>query len=299
MLMKTICTILLLLLCPAALYSQLFTQRTNIVRYSHDTTTIGEAFGATHYAIDFARGFGSLGGEQAWNGKFIGCIDFYRWGSSDVLRGLFSSELSANPHNDIAFNPRAIIWEQALVLQLGSFSLGLQHRCKHDVDNSDSTHGDTPTMYSVRKRVLINSGMQLAWTGSSSHHSLSFDYMVRTEGYFYMSDYRFPANNEGRSYGDIRGAFMAAGRLDYSLAKKHSVFTRGWASLMAFKASPQSESGLEVNARFEGGYHLRGKQAGLDIYIAWERIFDETSFTTPSPTHSISVGIRSASSVFF
>jgi hypothetical protein len=77
--MNTICTILLLLLCPAALYSQLFTQRTNIVRHSHDTTTIGEAFGATHYAIDFARGFGSLGGEQAWNGKFIGCIDFYRW----------------------------------------------------------------------------------------------------------------------------------------------------------------------------------------------------------------------------
>ena len=92
---------------------------------------------------------------------------------------------------------------------------------------------------------------------------------------------------------------MAAGRLDYSVAKKHSVFARGWASLMAFKASPQSESGLDINARFEGGYHLRGKQAGLDVYIAWERIFDETSLIRPAPTHCVSIGLRSASSVFF
>ncbi len=297
--MKVIFVLLLFMLSQKVLYAQLFTQRTNIQRYYSDTSTIGEAFGTTHYAIEFARGFGSLGDEQAWNGKFIGSVDFYRWNSTGVLRGVFSSEFSANPHNDISFNPRAIIWEQALVLQLDGFVMGLQHRCKHDIDNSDSTHGDTPSISSVRKRVLINSGLHFGWVGKIERQSLTFDYVFRTEAYFYTSDYRFPANNKAKSYEDIRGSLMSAGRLEYSLADKHSIFARAWLSLCAFRTSPYSVHGLDFNARLEGGYHLRGKQAGLDIFFSWERIFDETAFTIPSPTHCVSIGIRSASSVFF
>lgn len=297
--MKVLHGFLFFILLQSTSYGQLFTQRTNMIRFYHDSSAIGEVLGNTQYALELGRGFGSLGDEQAWNGKFIGSIDFYRWNSSGVIRGLFSQELSANPHNDIAFNPRAIIWEQALVVQLGNLSIGMQHRCKHDVDNSDSTHGDTPSLFSVRKRVLINSGLHLGWTGREVFSSVSLDYTVRSEAYFINSDYRFPENNSGRSYADIRGTFMSAARVEYSLANKHAVFARAWSSFMVFKANPQIKSGFEFNARFEGGYHLQGKQAGVDIFLSWERIFDETAFTVPAATQCVSIGIRASSSAFF
>lgn len=297
--MRYVVFAMLFVLGATIVEAQLFTQRTNFIRNVKDTTTIGEAFGSTSYSIEFARGFNSLGDEQAWNGKFFGAVDLYRWNSTAVLRGLFSSELSCNPHNDISFNPRAIIWEQAIAMHIGGLSFALQHRCKHDVDNSDSTHGDTPSIYSVKKRVLINTGASVTWVQRKVSSSLSIDYAVRGEAYLYNSDYRFPANDSGRSYKDIRGSVMGAMRCDYQLALLHSVFARAWGSAIAFGASTNTTSGFEINARVEGGYHLRGKQAGMDVFVSWERIFDETAFTIPAPTTCVSVGVRLGSSLFF
>ena len=68
------------------------------------------------------RGFGSTADELAWDIRYIGLLELWRWRNRSATPGapyrtliaVVGHQLSANPYNSIGFNPRGAIWEENL-----------------------------------------------------------------------------------------------------------------------------------------------------------------------------------------
>ncbi len=257
---------------------------------------------STTFVGELQRGFGSAGGDRAWNIRIGGRAELYRWPSAS-LHFTAASELSANPYNDIGFNPRTAVWEEQLLFSASDgWQAGIFHRCKHEIDNSDAPTTDEPVAgYKPTKRVLILSGLAASWSrgirgpGDTEIHSL-----LRAEWYPLRSDYRYPENSEGRSWDSMHGSLMAAlwwGALLYEKNDEEDVrrlfaYTRLWAAGMLFGRERDLEAGVEYNTRAEAGLKLQSKAARLDVFIAWEYMFDEPASIVPKPSHVVFIGAR-------
>lgn len=116
------------------------------------------------------RGLHMLGGWFAF-GPYLAGDDDHAWhheigGFLELVRtprtSLFVTtqiEFIADPHNEINFNPRAIFWEEGLVLtrRLSGFDLqvGYYHRCKHDIDNLELGTERSLIYGSLRGRAIV------------------------------------------------------------------------------------------------------------------------------------------------
>ena len=91
-------------------------------------------------------GWGSFGNyvlsgdeDHHWYQQLAAFAEIYRHGNKWSVAITSQIEFIANDDNDVNFSPRAIFWEEGLLItrRRSSFfiQLGYYHRCKHDIDN--------------------------------------------------------------------------------------------------------------------------------------------------------------------
>ncbi len=112
--------------------------------------------------VEFGRYSNGSGGSHRWTAKTGGTIELARWDSSWSIAIVGTAEITIDPHNDIAFNPRAISWEEGVMVsrRIGrnwTLQLGGMQRCKHDIDNVESMLSGGH----LEERTLIYSGATL------------------------------------------------------------------------------------------------------------------------------------------
>ncbi|HYF03218.1 MAG TPA: hypothetical protein VEC36_07570 [Patescibacteria group bacterium] len=299
---------LVLLLLPISFQisnAQLYVTRNAIMNPFADTVAQTGFMPSFHYSHEFARGFGSAGGEQAWNGRSIGLIEFYRWESGWSLGGILAAEAGLNDSNDIGFNPRSIRWMEEIALYKSyenyTFKVGVQHQCKHDVDNSDGASGDTPIANST-KRVTILSGMNLELISMPKVFAQDFisSASIRADYYFAKSDYRFPNTTERGDLTNATGALLLNGKIIYRGFSPFEMHAQMWGGtvLLAYYDS-QLEEAFNTAFRFEAGVSGRGSAGALTFFTAFEHYFDDMALPVPQKSSVLYFGIRGSSLIFF
>lgn len=155
---------LIILLPSLPLCGQNLPDRIVVLDPLGDTSVAGDGFvllpGARLYG-EFARYTNGSGTDHRWNAKTGGYGEFARWDSTWSIAGTGTMEVIIDPNNDISFNPRAIFWEEGLIISARApwgnnqaIQFGYIHRCKHDIDNIEilRVRGE------LEQRTLIYSG---------------------------------------------------------------------------------------------------------------------------------------------
>ncbi|MES2765182.1 MAG: hypothetical protein V4642_04900 [Bacteroidota bacterium] len=286
--------------------AQMYANRNSIMNPFADTVAQSGFMPSFHYSHEFAKGFGSAGGEQAWNGRSVGFIEFYRWESGWSFGGMLAAEAGLNDSNDIGFNPRSVRWMEELAVfkkqELFTWKLGVQHQCKHDVDNSDGASGDTPIANST-KRVTILSGLNAEIF--SNQVSFGSDFVsravLRTDYYFSAKDYRFPKTTEKGSFMDAYGAVLLKAKIIYKGFSPLEIHADGWFGSAFLKENTEQIAAVSMeNAyRFEMGVSGRGRAGALTVFGAFEHYFDDFALPVPQQSDVFYIGLRGSSSIFF
>ncbi len=157
-----LCVLLLLICCSSALSAQPLIERYLVVNPLWDE---GQAeSGETSYVHTFG-GWASFGpylrfqdDDHQWNHQIGGFLEVVRWGQSTSLHVTTQIEFIADPFNNINFNPRAIFWEEGVVLTRRTggpyWQFGYYHRCKHDIDNLNRGEERTLIYGSFMNRMI-------------------------------------------------------------------------------------------------------------------------------------------------
>lgn len=267
-----------------------------------DTTSSAQFLGNTEYGAEVGRGYGSTDNEQAWNIKFNGLLELYRNRKSSISF-IFSNELISNPYNDIKFNPRGTIWCESINYfnkqKQFTLEVGLDHRCKHEVDNSDqpneflSTDGYVPT-----KRVIILTGMHAGIVSDNIEVSprVSVRGVAKAELYASSSDTRVPNDNYSQTWSNAWGSLFIGTKMNIKVRENLIAYNRNWVSPMFF--SHQNKM-VQSNYRTEIGFRAIGKKAGIEMFSSFEHFFDDVAHASPQSSNVMSVGLRLSSSLFF
>ncbi|MCB0712872.1 MAG: hypothetical protein KDD67_11130 [Ignavibacteriae bacterium] len=275
-----------------------------------DTTVQSDGFtllpGARLYG-EFARYGNGVGATHRWNAKMGGYSEFARWDSSWSISIVGTMEVLVDSTNDIEFNPRAIFWEEGLMIATSapwssdeSIQFGYTHRCKHDIDNVERiTSTDKlpqrtliysgPFLRILHRPVKLIDGPLDIYAGAS----LRFDYFVHT------LDTRWGVSDaeEELSLEDLVGETTATLRLE-------GRFSNGWLGLhgsgsyMLSLLSPENDrTYLEAKSPFaEFGldfYNPRGAAFTIFTRGEWQR--DAGILSTPTPASLLLFGIRASS----
>lgn len=294
--------VFIILLSPFYVEGQIMIARSvDLNPFVEKTGTEQRVLGATYFSAEAGRGFFSTEGEQAWNIKFQAFIEFYRWGNRAVLGLSLSHELHANPYNSIRFNPRGALWNESITyyrqLKKLSLQLGLNHRCRHDIDNIDPARSGIPRAgYEPLGRVLVMTSLNISALSEEQQLSeqLSLRLFGRTDIYFYQEDSRRPSNNQELSWNNIPANAIGGFLLEYRHAERWKTYTRHHLNYILFNEEPG-----QLNYRSEAGLSLIGDKALGSFFIAWERYFDDVSRPYPQPSTVLYLGLRANSNTFF
>ncbi|MBL7974646.1 MAG: hypothetical protein JNJ85_07020 [Candidatus Kapabacteria bacterium] len=314
------------------LYAVTTTAQMHVTRFATsktvaDTFGIGELFGKSGFAGEMRRAINKVtpndvnnGGErtaalsrdQAWVIAYGGYLDCYRFDSVRTITGTFFHEINANAMNDIGFNPRAVQWEERLefrnLLYYYGFgtSIGIFHRCKHDIDNSDLEHKDTPDPNVIRKRGIILTGVSLSQSlinGPASFlpQSMRIESDVRLEYYVGASDYRYPLTPFGNDWGLMKAGILYTVKFNYELSRKFDMSLRLYVSgIYIGENTEQNRSGGWVsNQRNEFAINLRQPNNTFSVVLVHESLFDDITRVTADPTNVVSLGIRTTPNIFY
>jgi hypothetical protein len=234
----------------------------------------------------------------------------HRWdvtigGTSQLLRGRdweliheTSVHLAVDPNNNIAFNPRAFMWETGLLFgyrtDAAVWQFGYQHRCKHDVDNVELL----ATTGVEEQRALIYGSAVARWR----HHAISIedwtlDPLLEAHVYLPRQDQRFPewtrsihplvtaflgAVRTRQSISRAIGEHVSAGLLaDLRLTLIGSGSGRRFSSVEALRFEPAVEAFLDLR----GGDTMR-------LFLRYVHEPDDFIPPVPRATHLVAVGIR-------
>ena len=267
-----------------------------------DTTSEATFFGNSEYGAEAARGYGSTDNEQAWNFKFNGLLELYRYRKSSVSF-LLSTELIANPYNDIKYNPRGVIFCESITYfnkqKFFTFEVGLDQRCKHEIYNSDqpneflSTDGYVPT-----KRDIILTGAHIGIVSNQIklNNRINIRAFAKADLYASSSDSRVPEDNASQSFANAFGAALLGSKINFQLRKNLYIYNRNWLSPVFFS---KQDRNIQSNYRNEVGIHINGKKAGMDVFSSYEHFFDDLSHPFPQSSNVVSVGLRISSKLFF
>ncbi len=302
LLMRGVLTAFLILLPPLAseASAQLQVTRNVVLNPFADRSRTDGFLAATGVLAELNRGFGSTGGELAWDAKVGGFFEIYRWDSTAALTLLLCHEMIGNDRNDISFNPRSARWEEALVFTYNArpilWQLGGIHQCKHDIDNSDPVDSDVPGVEGISKRVVILSGIY----GSAILPRVELAEGLRATAYlrgdYYpaSSEYRFPGNSLGMRWDEITGNLSAGFRAAYELGGSAEGYILGWATL----SLPGDSLISGVNYRSEAGVRWNGGRGSFQLYGAYEHFFDDLSTPVPQSSSVLFVGMRLGNLLF-
>jgi hypothetical protein len=251
---------------------------------------------------EIQRSSGSLGGEQAWQFRTHVQAEVYRFTDSTRDVQITTSieahqELTANPLNDISFNPRAMRWEEFFWFHIGlpdvSLRAGFVHRCKHDIDNLGGADEYNPTSpLLAEQRTIILTGPTIAaslapLTGSAGTFTLAggLEYFLNS------SDNRTP-----RSFNATWNAMQGAGWLRaehiLGLTSSLAITTTAYVALPWWTSRAAPNSALPCEARAELCLTARGSASQIDLAFAAERMFDEVAFAVPQQTSFTGLCVR-------
>jgi hypothetical protein len=154
--------------------------------------------------------------------------ELMRWGNKSNIMATALIEVIMDPHNDINFNPRAIIWEEGLYysrrLAHSFLKLGFVQRCKHDIDNLLIAQQRTLIFSSLRGEYIIPIN-----TGENSEALIQ----LRSDIYAIMQDHRIPREHE-ELYPEMNRLIGALGTtMHYSLGltETFGFFANGYTTL--------------------------------------------------------------------
>lgn len=240
--------------------------------------------------------------DQAWILTMSQAATLYASASRTAVELRCSQQLYASRRNDIAFNPRSAVWDEELTLRnllpssAADLSVSVFHRCKHDIDNSDSEEGDSIALNSPQKRTIILGGAAISgvlppsvFTGISSPLRSMID--ARIEGYWYAGDYRFPQVNFGASWADMQGSLQAGLTSEYLLSSAVTCGLRLSSTTAAFAASGSRKAALGSDYLAEVYSTFKGNAGDVMVSLQWRRTFDHGIRISADPASIASLAI--------
>ena len=268
----------------------------------------------TYFNAEFLITNNSFRNEKDRIYRLNGILEVYR-NNRDIIAFNLSNELNANSLNDIGFNPRQSIWEENLTYlhNFGTYNskyymanVSLFHRCKHEIDNSDSPDGDAPKPnYTPTKRVIILTGINTGLTISNTKYQISkgevvhenkFRFFVKADIEYYLnkSDIRQPNDSINYDWSNLIASSRINMRLNYNIYKDINIFNSNELTLFWFK-----EVGAKSNYKVELGGSIQTKGMNFDVFFINQYLFDELAFVNQNPTNFIGLGVRLLDINFF
>ena len=250
------------------------------------------------------RGFGSTDDELAWDIRYIGLLELWRWLNRSATPGtpysaliaVVGHQLSANSYNSIGFNPRGAIWEENLHFvrhhRTFEWHVGAFHRCRHEIDNThapDESRQDPSYVPTERLLSLtgLQAGLSTMWDSSGT---LRWRGTIRAELYGPTTDNRVPRNTAPPYWKDAVGAVAGGAQISRPVGTWPVLYAGVWSSAMVF--SGDNGTTAEVDWRIEIGVHARGQRGGVTLLAAYEKTFDDVSRPTPQPSSVLAIGVR-------
>ncbi|GAB5465148.1 MAG: hypothetical protein Kapaf2KO_05840 [Candidatus Kapaibacteriales bacterium] len=241
--------------------------------------------------LDFSgsieRGFGSERGLLHWGFAVGGMGTFYREGNFALAFGAWVG-VYANPYNDISFDPYGANWQESLTglykTKYGIFGLGLNHRCRHEIDNYDPGEKDYP----LQKRVTLSFGPELTYN-TGRINILGFDFMSGLS-YQYVpisADYREPDTTRVLDNSNLNGRISFLADVSYPVYDFLKVGIRTY---------NQISLGLPENNTLLGRaiiyIDLGSGTNRMRIYFGYESIYDDFSQPNPISNQATILGIQ-------
>jgi hypothetical protein len=251
---------------------------------------------------EFQRSWGSAFGEQAWQFRTHIQAEPYRFTDSTHSTQWTTTieahqEMTANPFNDISFNPRTMRWEEYFWLHMltkdYTARIGFVHRCKHDIDNLSGADEFNPiSPLQAEQRTVILTGPTVA--ASLAPQRTIFGMLSASGGvewYLNSSDNRRPASDVA-SWTDMEGATWFRAQNTTRISPSVSLLATAFASIPWYSARPGAGSDVPFDARAELALSLTGPTSRIDIAIVTERVFDELAWTMPATSSYVGLCVR-------
>lgn len=290
--------LLLCLLLQLSLSAQILSTRNVIALPEVDSSATKKLFHQFDFSGEISTGGGSFEEEMAWSYKMMGLLDIYRFSPNTSISFLMAHELNANPHNDIAFNPRKAIWEENIRFYKSRASsawmVGIFHRCKHDIDNADPPReGVAVPTYIPQNRVIILNGINAGYFLSTQFKKTTLYQQLLAEYYIYTEDSRSPFPGDRATWNELLGALRYTANAEYDLSKYLDLRIGGSLSAAYLETSlPTSYSTLNLDYRIEFCLVHNASSNAVELFSSFERLFDDVGFVTPNATEFWSIGLR-------
>lgn len=251
---------------------------------------------------EFQRSWGSAFGEQAWQFRTHIQAEPYRFTDSTHSMQWTTTieahqEMTANPFNDISFNPRTMRWEEYFWLHMlmkdYSARIGFVHRCKHDIDNLSGADEFNPiSPLQAEQRTVILTGPTVAASLAPQRTIFGmFSASGGVEWFLNSSDNRRPASDVA-TWTTIQGATWFRAQNITPVTPGVSLLATAFASIPWYSARPGAGSDVPYDARAELALSLTGATSRIDIAIVTERVFDELAWTTPASSSYVGLCVR-------
>ncbi|TVR13418.1 MAG: hypothetical protein EA391_14190 [Balneolaceae bacterium] len=230
--------------------------------------------------------FGSyaLGGDRDhhWHQQLAAFAEIYRHGNKWSVAITSQIEFIANDDNDVNFSPRAIFWEEGVMVTRRQNGLYLQfgyyHRCKHDIDNlrigEERTSVFGSAMAAIILPVKIRERSRATFALRYDHYTITWE--KRTPAQFW---------DAGPNWEDLTGSLML--NADWSANRRTvNMHLNGY----AMGTMLRNETLFNGMLRAEIG---RTTAAGdLRFGIHAERLGDSGIPVRPAPATLIGIGVR-------
>ncbi len=233
--------------------------------------------------------------DHAWLQRLGGYVEIFRVGDEMSLAFLSNIEFIADPHNDIRFNPRAIIWEEGFLftqrLEETFWQVGYFHRCKHDIDNY---------FLGIERSLIFGSlhGAYLVpWRGENQVAEGLFAF--RADVYTIRQDDRFPVSTRPLEPNLKRmlGTLGASAHFRKNISSKYwGIYSTFW-SMVNFYGEKEGiinrfdgirsslfNGGMTLGIALQGKVHMR-------LGISYEYLSDTGMNPTPGKAHLMTVGV--------
>jgi hypothetical protein len=294
--MKKVFTVFtLILLCNDPLFSQRFVDRHLIINPLMDTTI---ETGRRVSPIHSFGGWASFGRhvvrdhDHAFFAEMAGFSEIVRFGDRSNILATALIEVIMDPHNDINFNPRAIIWEEGLFFtrrfDQSFWKIGFVQRCKHDVDN-----------------LLINQERTLIFSSIRSSYIFPVNLSERSETlvslrgdlFTILQDHRIPRAFEGTfpEMHRLIGTLGTTVSFNQELSQTLGIFANAYTSLHLHSNNRgyfdrfTSIRSIRPNAGIFTGLSIMGN-ARLRLGVRYEYLSDTGIPVEPRSSHLVSFG---------
>lgn len=297
-----------LLLCGPELAAQNLPDRIIQLDPLGDTTVADDRFvplPSTRLYAEFARFTNRSGENHRWDARTGGYLEFARFSGDWSIAVHGTMEVVMDPLNDIEFNPRAIFWEEGLLVStLGpwpqsSLQFGYTHRCKHDIDNYEvfATRGEQ------QQRTLIYSGpfvrllhrpVDVARVGDLGRLTLGGAW--RADYYVHRLDDRgyTPTPGDSLSIEDLEASSSLSARLGFAFNRSILGLHLAGALQSSLRSGERPDRGLDLLMSWgEVGLDFRNPTGmTFSVYLRAEEQRDGAILVSPTPASLLSIGVR-------